>query len=193
MSDATLGIEDPNAAPTPEDAAQLQARLSSAMAGALTNPQTASYTNVRSGAGGSICGEVDSKQADGKRSGFRPFLVSPQGVALVSTTPQILFHDPVDIFPDLYIEWCATPEELRQIGPRLNSASRKPLDSGTPIDQPIPSLPAEVAMSAPPAEMPIPQERRPVAASDPVKQPAGDPDSFSSAVLRPPAKEKGKE
>lgn len=185
------GAADPLAA-TPAagspDAAQLQARAVAALAGTIADPQNANYSGMRAGTAGSICGAVDAKQPDGKFTGPRPFVVTPEGVAVVSPTAEVMFNDASDLFPDFYIRWCASPAELAQLGPRVAMRGSDP-----PMPEPaVPDLPRDVAeLPPPPAEAPPPPPPAPrrdasaapaVAAAEP--QRPGD-DSFSSAVIRP--------
>jgi hypothetical protein len=183
--DAAL-MERLSADPAPQDAAQLEARVASAMSGILIDAGSARYANIRNGAVGAICGEVDSKQSDGKHGGMRPFLITPQGMAVISSMPQVVFVDPSDIFPDLYIEYCASPEELSQLGPRLDSAARNPAAIPMPVEAPPLASPPEIAPAAEPA--PVPERPAPAPAAPARTPPPGD-DSFSGAVLRPAPKE----
>jgi hypothetical protein len=173
----------PAAAPGAQDPAQLRQRVIQAMTAILPDAASARYGDVRSGTGGAICGTVEAKQ--GKAAGFRPFVVTPQGVAVISTAPRILYDDPSDIFADYYIRWCASPEELRRLGPELQSAAGSlppvpppdlsdPGPAMAPADTPAPPPPGvrrqEADKSAPPAPT------QPAASAD--------EDSFSKAVLR---------
>lgn len=153
------------------ETAKLEAKLQSAMAVILRDPGSARYSNVRPGAGGSVCGEVDSKQENGRHGGPRPFVVTPEGVAVVSSATTVSYDDPEDVFPDFYLRWCATPEELQRVGPRLQTAAPPPdLNDIPDIDE---SLFAEgeapAAQSSPPAK---------------ADEPAGGLDDFSNAVIR---------
>jgi hypothetical protein len=158
------------------DAARLQARVESAMAVILPDPAKARYAEVRAGAAGSVCGTVDPGERTARAGGFRPFVVTPEGVAIVSPTPAISFGDPSDIFPDFYIRWCATPEELARLAPELRGTieAPPPADPGA-VDDFLPDL-----LEPPPPEPPRPPEGRPA-----------EEDSFSKAVRRksdaPPA------
>ena len=159
----------PNTAPDP---AQLQALVTRAIAAVVPNPKTARYRNVRQGAGGSACGDI----AEGSGI-FRPFVVTPEAMALVAATPTIAYDDPDDIFADAWIRWCATPEELRRIGPALKQVAESNVVETVP-DPHIP-LPGETDLPPPtPADRPPPP---PVAAK------AGPPpaiDSFFNSVQR---------
>lgn len=161
--------------------AQAQQRAVAALSILLPDARSARYAEVRAGTAGAVCGTVDAKQADGKYSGPRPFVVSPEGVAVVSTTPLVNFDDPEDVFPDYYIRWCATPAELRTIGPRIALPEAPP-----PTVDDIPELlESDIADAAAPAEPPQPLPEPPKAKAKASAPPAapGD-DSFSSAVLR---------
>jgi hypothetical protein len=141
------------------DSAGLQARVDGAMAAALQDPAGARYRNVRPGLAGTVCGEVDPKRTRGGHAGFRPFLVTPQGVAMVAGSERLKFDDPADPFPDFYIRWCASPEELKRLEPELRraiagSGSAAPLDplpgeSGVP--DPLLTDPGEPPPLSPPS------------------------------------------
>ena len=163
--------------PGGEDPAALQARVSRAMAVGLPGSANAQYRGLRTGAGGSACGEV-ATQGKGPAAGiFRPFVVTPEAMSLVAATPTIAYDDPDDIFADAWIRWCATPEELRRIGPALKQVAESNVVETVP-DPHIP-LPGETDLPPPtPADRPPP---RPVAAK------AGPPpaiDSFFNSVQR---------
>jgi hypothetical protein len=159
-----------------EDPAALQARVERAMGVILRDPKSARYANVRSGVARSVCGEVDSKQENGRYGGMRPFVVTPEGVAVVSATAAIGFGDPADIFPDYYIRWCASPEELTRLGPAVRTPLPAPADPGVQADIPdIPTLDPQ-----PPAGAPAgPPKARPPAEGGVEKD-----DSFLNSVVR---------
>ena len=163
-----------------DTAAQAQQKAVNALSGILPDAKSARYAEVRAGTAGAVCGMVDAKQPDGKYSGPRPFVVSPEGVAVVSTSPQVMFDDPEDVFPDFYIRWCATPAELRLIGPRVALP-------GAPAPTNVEDIPdlleQEIAAAPPPppAEPPPPPTAQAKATTP--AAPPGD-DSFSSAVVR---------
>jgi hypothetical protein len=142
------------------DSAGLQARVDGAMAAALQDPAGARYRNVRAGLAGTVCGEVDPKRTRGGHAGFRPFLVTPQGVALVAGSARLKFDDPADPFPDFYIRWCASPEELKRLEPELQRAIAgsggaapppDPLPGEGGIHDPLPPDPGEQPPLSPPA------------------------------------------
>ena len=175
--------------------AGLRRRLES-LSAILTDP---AYQNVRSGPMGAVCGEVDSQGANGKRSGFRPFVIAPDGFPLISTTPQIMFHDPEDMFPDAYIRWCASPEEMERIAAVV--ARRDAVAAGgAPGDDPDPALdpllipeppPPPIVEPAPPAPATRTAPRAPEA--QPTKSgeaTSPEQDSFFRSVVRPPAEKK---
>ena len=160
-----------------EDPAALQARVERAMGVILRDPRSARYANVRSGVARSVCGEVDSKQENGRYGGMRPFVVTPEGVAVVSATAAIGFGDPADIFPDYYIRWCASPEELTRLGPAVRTPLPAPADPGVQAD--IPDIPA--LDPAPPAGGPAGPTPK---ARPPVEGGVEKDDSFLNSVVR---------
>lgn len=172
------------AATAADPSAGLEERVKAAMSAALQKPDRARYGDLRPGATGSICGSVDPAPG-AKGGGLRPFVVTPEGIAVISPTPQIMFDEPGDIFPDYYIRWCASPEELAQLGPRVNAGGRvfapgADIPDLGPIElPPVPTGPevaaAAEAPPAPPPEAPPPRAQPPA---------ASDEDSFSKAVIR---------
>jgi hypothetical protein len=172
------------------DAARAEERARAALAVILVDPKSARYSEVRRGTAGSVCGRVDSKQADGKYAGARPFVVTPEGVAVVSAAPRVVFDDPEDVFPDFYIRWCASPEELRTIGPSVALSDRLEtgLEAGNiagldgiiaPEIPPSPEAPVAVGEAPPASKADAP--RSPAAGAN---QGAREEDSFARAVLR---------
>ena len=153
------------------ETARLEAKLQAAMSIILDDPGTARYSNVRAGAGGSICGEVDSKEGNRGYGGPKPFVVTPEGVAVISTAPTVSYDDPEDVFPDFYLRWCATPEELQRVRPALESAP-PPTDI---IDIPEIDESLFAGEQAPPTQ-PAPPARP--------AEPSGQLDDFSNAVIR---------
>ena len=186
------------AAPVPataDDLAKFQQQIGQSLAPMLFDAGSARYANLRSGSGGAVCGEVDAKQEDGKFSGFRPFVITPEGIAVISTASRVLFNDALDIFSDFYIRWCATPEELQRLGPEIRARSEAtnqlgdlpPPETAVVEPGPIPMPPPEPA--PPPEPTPArPSDSRWGQATKPgnVTPPARpkDEDSFSSAVIR---------
>jgi len=183
---ALPGDLEPQAKAAPS-AAQLEAQASRALSAVLLSPKDAYYWNVRQGSGGAVCGEVDSRKEEGRYGGPRPFVVTPKGIPTVSPPPRVVFENPADTFPDFYIRWCASPEELAKLGtsipeeqPETNNAS------ATAPELPSSSLPADLPS--------LPAERAPVVASPavpqrPIPPPAAPPknssdDSFFNAVIR---------
>lgn len=166
------GREPSSGASSAEQAAQFRQRAERALAAILADPAGAGYSDLRAGAAGALCGRVDARQVDGRSDGPRPFVVTPEGVAVLSATTEVMFAAPEDLFPDFYIRWCASPDELRRIGPRI-AAARLPdavpaeILTGPIEGVPLPPAAAEVAKAAPPAAPPPAEE-----------------DSFSRAVLR---------
>jgi hypothetical protein len=156
--------------PTPEEeAARLRALVARAMPAVLPGAKDARYRNVRAGTGGSACGEVAAKGANV----FRPFVVTPEGVAVVGGTPRIAFEDPTDFLADAYIRWCATPEELAHIAPQLKGAPAGATLNEVTAAAPPPAL-AEPAPETPPAPAPKAAPSRPA--------PPPEIDSFFNSV-----------
>ncbi len=177
----------------PVDPAVLQARAKGLMSGILNDPASARYSGLRSGPAGSICGAVDSKGSDGRFGGPRPFVITPEGVALVSPTPHVPFDQPDDIFPDFYIRWCASPEELARLGPLIAGkqelAPAVPVESPdlVPLDPPGADLPSEAPVPPLPAQEPGPAQPngKSVSQANAAPRPqSADDDSFFNAVLR---------
>lgn len=173
--------------------AGLRRRLESLTA-ILADP---SYRQVRSGPMGAVCGEVDTKLRDGARTGFRPFVIAPDGFPLISTTARINYDDPEDMFPDAYIRWCASPDEMERIA-ALVERRQMGAAAGTPGDVPDPALdpalipdvpsaaPPIVAEAAPPPAMVAPAPRAPdTRATPPARSDSSDEDSFFRSVVRP--------
>ncbi len=156
----------PVAAPAGEDMAALQAKVSRAMAVALPDAGTAEYRALRTGAGGAACGEVATKKGAGV---FRPFVVTPDGLAVVAEGPAINWTDPDDFVADAYIRWCASPEGLQRLAPQLQSAAVNSAATAVPpeeeADLPLPPVreepPAAPAEPAPAAERPPPPRKTP--------------------------------
>jgi hypothetical protein len=164
-----------------EDPARLKARVEAAMAAILRNPKKAHYSGIRSGTGGAACGQIELAQARGKAGGFLPFVVTPEGAAIVSPSARISFDDPADPFPDAYIKYCATPDELKTLAPRLTALGSA---AATGVQADIPDLPgadleAANGQTAPAA----PPDRAPSAGSA-AGSPPNENDSFFNAVAR---------
>ena len=171
-------------APVAPDMAALQAKVSRAMAIGLPGAGTAQYRAIRPGTGGAACGEV-ATEAKGLAGIFRPFVVTPDGLAVVAAGPAIDWEDPDDFVADAYIRWCATPEELQRLAPQLQSAAAKSAAAMTPTedeaDLPLPPVREDPAAAAPapPAEAaPPPRKKGP-------PPPPPQIDSFFNSVDRP--------
>jgi hypothetical protein len=167
-------------AAAPADPAQLQALVDRGMASSLRDPKAAQYRNVRAGAGGAACGEVAVKAG----TPFLPFVVTPDAVAVLGTKPDIAWEDPDDFLADAWIRWCASPEELAKLGPRLQSAARSAPPPGNEVSAAMPSPidPSIMAVDPPP---PPPSDRVvPAPAPAPPPRPAPPPqiDSFFNSV-----------
>ncbi|QAY76364.1 hypothetical protein [Sphingosinicella sp. BN140058] len=154
------------------DPAQLQAMVKQAMATVLPDAKAARYRNLHAGTGGAACGEVAAGS-----TAFRPFVVTPNAIAVVAATPAIAFEDPSDIFADAWIRWCATPDDLRRLGPVLQQAAA----SNVIETIPNPEIPPPGEPALPP---PTPADTQPPPAA--VAQPAPRPeiDSFFNSVKR---------
>jgi hypothetical protein len=183
------GMEDPLVKAA--DPAALQARAETAVSAVILDPRSARYANLREGSGGSICGDVDAKGENGRLQGFRPFVVAPEGVAVVSSAATIMFDDPADLFPDFYLRYCAPLEELPMLHQKM--AARigdlpPPPDAGfapaPPSDLP-PLSPPLAAPPPPPAPAPTPSPGPPAMPKAQPKAQSGDEDSFFNAVIRP--------
>lgn len=184
---ADTGDEADAAAPPAEaqanvagNPAALQERVDQAMAAVLQDPDGARYRNVRAGLAGTVCGEVNPRRTRGGHAGFRPFLLTPEGVARVAAAPRLTFDDATDTFPDFYIRWCATAEELKRLEPELRRAIARSGASGPPGEPP--SEPALDALPADPGGRP-PAPPAPAPGGEGESSPA-DVDSFINSVKR---------
>ncbi|MBV8686834.1 MAG: hypothetical protein JOZ90_10685 [Alphaproteobacteria bacterium] len=160
------------------DPARLQALIDRAMPSAIPRAKDAAYRNLRGGAGGSVCGEVAPA---GPKRVFLPFVITPDALAVVGTTPRIAYEDPNDFLADAWIRWCATPEELQKLAPTLQNAARAAGPAANEVSAAIPPPidPSVVQVDPPPP----PPPDRPVPAPPPAK-PAPPPqiDSFFNSV-----------
>ena len=177
-----------------QDPRRVQQRIDRAFAGTLAETL---FTDVRATPLGSICGYVDDKDKQGRYKGRRPFLITPDGLPLVSTSPRIMFEIADDIFPDFYIRWCATPEEMRRIGPliaaRDSAAAAAPEPFAPDLMLPGP-LPAETAEPAPvPPPPPKKEEEKAKPSGETPDRQAADADSFFNAVIRKKDEQKQQE
>src|SRR5579875_2310912 len=123
-------LENALAPADPNDPARLQAVIAQAMPTAIPDAKDAQYRNVRGGAGGAVCGEVASKPVGRAPPVFRPFVINPDGLAVVAATPKLAFADPNDFAADAWIRWCASPEELQKLAPQLRNARVTPAPIG---------------------------------------------------------------
>lgn len=191
-SDRSGAADNQAAAPSAEPAAGAQApaqdlapRVLAAMAALLPDPGSALYPNLREGSAGSVCGAVALRQPNGTHAAPVPFVVTPEGVALISATPHLAWDAVEDPFPPAYARWCATPEELEAMRAQIAAAPPPP-----PAEDPPP---ADVDMPEEPAPPPPPRAQ-PKASPPPPAQPPvtpwsgpSDPNdvSFTNAVRRP--------
>lgn len=182
---AHAGMEDPMANAAGVDPKLLQARAQTAVGAAILDPASARYANLREGSGGSICGHVSAKGDDGRLQGFRPFVVTPEGVAVVSSAATIAFDNPADIYPDFYLRYCAPLEELPMLHSKIagRNSDLPPPGAGLPPPAPLDLPPLDLPTRAPPPPPPPPSARGPAAPKPETK--AGDEDSFFNAVIRP--------
>jgi len=163
-------------------AAQLETRASSALRAALGVAPTR-FVNLRSGANNAICGVAETLPSATSPGGPRPFLVTASGDAFVSRSETLGLEDPTDPFPNLYVQYCATPEEVQAIQARLArmGASDVQLPPGPadnlPLPPDLPPGPAAEPPSGPAPPAPPAQPRR-------HSQPRDD-GSFLNAVVRP--------
>jgi hypothetical protein len=160
----------------------LQERVDRAMAAVLQDPGGARYRNVRSGLAGTVCGEVDPRKTGGGHAGFRPFLVTPEGAGRVAASPQLSFEDPTDTFPDFYIRWCASAEELKRLEPALRRAIARAGGTAPPepsAEEPLPEAPPADAGAQPAAPSPAEPSGR-------TESRPPDVDSFLKSVKRKP-------
>jgi hypothetical protein len=187
------GLENLAEAGATQSPAQLQARAEAAIGAIAQDPR---FSEIRGGALNAVCGKVDSKLPSGKYGGAKPFVVTPEGVAVISATPRINFDDPADPFPDLYIRWCATPEEMQTIGSTVARTAEAPPPPPELLPEtidPVPSGNWGVVPGAAPPPPPTPKTpEAPAAAAKEKSAPplppapqAGDGDSFLKSVIRP--------
>ncbi|MDB5694360.1 MAG: hypothetical protein JWO81_3423, partial [Alphaproteobacteria bacterium] len=109
-----------------DDAARIRDLIARAMPAAMPDAKDAQYRNLRSGVGGAVCGEVAAKTAGRAAPAFRPFVINPDGFAVVAATPKLAYDDPGDFVADAWIRWCASPEELQKLAPQLHRAASDP-------------------------------------------------------------------
>ncbi len=171
------GASDPaltDASLSAEEAARLRARAVAGLAGVLPGAAGAVYANVRSGSAGAVCGQVDA----GDSLGPRAFVVTPAGAAMLSPTSELRLEDPNDPFPDLYMQHCATTEELVRLGELMKGIRPSDADP-TRLGGDQTPLPGDDRVGVEGAEEPPPappemRQRRPA------------DDSFFNSVLRTP-------
>lgn len=157
-------------AATREEAVRLLGRVREALTLAVPNAAAARLANVRSVPGGAICGEVET----GSEDALNPFVVLPGGEAVVSAAPELRLEDPDDPFPDLYMRYCASVEELLQLGDRMNQSVT--VEPPPPLPEPLPDVgPVDIPADTPPT----PNAERP-------PQRGGDDSFFNSVVRAPP-------
>ena len=161
----------------PSELAGLRSRVQTALSGLVPSPMTARYANLRNGSAGAACGEVELVPG----APLHPFVVTADGVATVNTSAEIHLENPDDPFPDLYMQYCASVEELQRLGDRLENVSTVAIPA--PVD--VPPTPVPQADDGPPDELPVDEPPAPAPRND-RRAPAGDDDSFFNAVVRAP-------
>ena len=172
--EAALQAELQRATAASADPARLEALAARALPAALPGATDLLYRNLRAGTGGAVCGEV---AAGG--GGFRPFVVTSDGAAVVASGPAIAFEDPGDSVADAWIRWCATAEELRKLAPVLQRVAPPPLPADLTAGQ-AGTLPPPGALPVPEPVVPAPDPKRGSAAP---ARPA-EIDSFFNSVDR---------
>ncbi|MEA3017836.1 MAG: hypothetical protein QOI38_2558 [Sphingomonadales bacterium] len=181
-----------NRAPPPGNAAaavaapgaELMPRVVAAMAALGIDPASSQFSNLRSGSAGAICGSVAVRGPDGTQAPPVPFLVPPEGAAMVSATAELGWDVPEDMFPPTYARWCATPRELEEMRAAIAAAPAPPPEEEPPLADEEPPSGEEPG----PAPAPPPPRAAPPAARPPVPkwEPADPSDvSFTNQVRRP--------
>jgi hypothetical protein len=167
--------------PPGEDVAALADRARAALANAIRHAGAARLSNVRAGSLGAVCGEVAQPLGGGRFGQPLPFLVTRGGVAMVSSTPNVNFRDPDDLFPDVYVQMCASPAELTAMVAEMDGVTPVP-PPPEPFEPPEPSAPPGPDLPPPPVyrAAPPPSPARPAAPA-----PTGPISNFSDAVMRP--------
>jgi hypothetical protein len=160
-----------------QDAARLQSLIDRAMAAALPDASKAQYRNVQGGVGGAACGEVASVGPNGRLGPYRRFVVTPDAVAVIGTSPEIKFNDPSDFLADAWIRWCASPDELKLVEGQLGRGPAPSTEAPPSAD--VPNLPEEPSLPIP--KQPAPNRTASAAPPPPPPQ----IDSFSKSVSRP--------
>ena len=169
------GLADPAATADP---AQLQALVAGAMAAAMPDAKDVQYRNVRPGSAGAACGEVARPGPRNAAGPFLPFVVTPEGLAVIGTTPTIAHDDPLDPIGDTWLRWCASPEELNAIAERMRTEG--PAKAAT-LDVPPPIEPIDLEPTqSPPAQQPQPA----APPADRAPPPPPQIDSFFNSVQR---------
>jgi hypothetical protein len=170
-----------NAAAAAAPGAELMPRVLAAMAALGIDPASSQFSNIRSGSAGAICGSLAVRGPEGTQAPPVPFLVTPEGAALVSATADLGWDVPEDMFPPAYARWCATPRELDEMRAAIAASPAPP----PPEEEPLPPaepLPGEESAPAPP-----PRAAPPLARPPPPKWEPADPNdvSFRNQVQRP--------
>jgi hypothetical protein len=168
----------------PDEAARLEAHVRAALTGVIPNPDAARFSRLRDGVRGAICGEVEV----GRPRTLHPFIVVPDGTALVSPSPTLRIDDAGNRFADLYVRYCATVEEMARMAESQNDLGPA-AEIAPPGAEAVPVPPA--APFDDDALMPVPEDlpsepQDPDRSRDPEPPRRGDDDSFFNAIVRPP-------
>jgi len=92
--------------------AALEKRVKPSMDAYLLDPFSAQYRLLRSGRGGTVCGQVNAKNRMGAYVGFKDFVLARDGETLhVSKYSDGVKSEIYTAFADAYLEGCATKQE----------------------------------------------------------------------------------
>jgi hypothetical protein len=188
-SNQAAPVEQPPSALTQTEQARLEGLIRQALPAVLPDALTAVYRNVKAGAGGSVCGEVASAQANGAPGAFRHFVIRPDASAVLGQGPVIAFDDPEDPLADAWMRWCATPEELQSLKPTLDNAAAATANAAALLEAEAIETPLPAAPLPPPVQEPVPQpepKAKAPSATPPRETPPPPPqiDSFFNSVQR---------
>ena len=187
---AATGAGGPVPAAAQNPAVQLESRARGALGPIVSDPKSIRFAELKAGSAGSVCGRVEVKQPDGKPA-VRPFVVTPEGLAVISTASQLNLSDPEDPFPDFYIRWCASPAELAQLQPQMIGGDTLGLGASSSPPPDIPDLPPDLPGDIEPSPTPAPERPAAQAKAEPPPRPPvpTNEDSFFNVVARPEGKE----
>ena len=167
--DAGSNAQNEAAAANPNSAVLERAR--SALRAVLVDDSQVRYEEVRSVPGGAICGRI--VRGGQAASDALPFVVTPAGEGFLGRSARLTLEDLSDPFPDIYMRWCSSIEELRALQLEAEAMAQR---NGI-VDDPDANADD------------IPLARDTVGDSDPPVHPAVPPSerdqSFLNAVRRP--------